>query len=451
MTEELTPFICDGISLGIPNSDASEVSQIDNALFLDENGELHFRDEYIRTLTDILGDPIDSIKLQDLLNRMKGVYIKDGKLYLYDSSLTRAYSLNEIIGAYNEWKNKLTNGGIFWIGRTQINSSECNNIKIDITGDPTYPIDTEEGRYFVKDTDGNYINASSGTKVFSIDRYLLESEANGDFSDGTFRRTATNEWRWHNIPNLQIVIPPVDLNMSAHILAKLNVRLIKTETPIIFRLYDLTADIELDRVAIANDSSDSIEQQITLTQIGQLTPISEELQQINCQCPNTDQQDILTDEPAHTLIVQFYVDEILTDSVSVPSYSANASGGNCVLETIDVVKYVGLERRIIGLPNTISDETITNSSIDVILYNVSGTDNVGRKSGSISFTNNDLYLVKFETAFSDADYQITISCNKNINIWYTNKKSTEFTIRAEKKFTGTVDWSVLKLKTEGVA
>lgn len=451
MADDLTPFICDGISLGIPNQDAIDIKKLDNVLFLDENGYLHFRDEYIRSITDVLGDDIETITLEDLMGRMKGVYAKNGQLYLYDSSLSRAYSLNEIIGAYIGWKNKLTNGGIFWIGRTQITSSECNNIIVDVTGDPTLAVNTEKGRYFTKDDNDEYSPNANGTKVFSIDQYLTEGISDNLFSSGTFKRTSTNEWRWHDVPNLKIVVPPADLDVSSHILAKTSVRLVKSNDPIVFRLYDETSEEELDRVSIANDVNDTVEQQVVLTHIGALTPQSSELNKIGCQCPTLDQKEIIEEEPAHTLQVQFYVNDILEDDVYSTTSSAVVSGGNCQLEETNSIKYVSAERRLIGLPNSFSDESIVNSSIDVIMYNTAQDDVVGRKSGSVSFKNKDLVQITFENNFSDANYSISLSCNKNINIWYTNKKPSGFVIKAEKKFSGVVDWSALKLKFEGTA
>lgn len=451
MAEELNPFICDGLSLGVPSDDPTDVTKLDNVLFLDENGELYFRDEYVRSLTDILGNPVDTISLRDLTTRMRGVYSADGKLYFYDESVSRPYSLNEIIGAYMNWKNRLTNGGIFWVGRTQIDSSECDNVTIDVQGDPSFPIDSEDGRSFIKDSNGEYSPNAKGTKCFSLDQFLTESQADNAFITGTFKTISTGEWRWHDVPTLEILIPPVDVDISSHILAKTSVRMVKTENPVIFRLYDETAQIELDRVAIANDADETTEQQVTLTHVGPLTPQAEKLKKLDCQCPNPDQEEIIEEEPPHTIKVQFYVNEILTDDVIVSTNSALVSGGECQLETTDVVKYVGNERRLIGLPNAIAEEPIVNSSIDVILYNTSEKDSVGRKSGSISISNGDLAKVVFDNEFSDANYSITLSCNKNINIWYTNKKPSGFTIRAEKRFTGTIDWSALKLKFEGDA
>lgn len=443
--EELEPFIADGISLGIPNPDATDVEMVDNVFFLDENGELHFRDEYIRSLG------LDTVTLRDLTNRMKGVTLKDGKLYFQDSTLPKPVSLEELIGSYTSWQNKLTNGGIFWVGRTSITSAECDNIRVDVKGDPTSGANIEGGRVFVKDVNGNYPSFTTGTKAFSIDQYLLESDSNGLFDDGDFKTLNSSQWRWHDVPNLEIIIPPVDANKSATIIAKVSVRLIKSANPIIFRLIDDTSGVELDRVAIANDATESTEQQVTLTHYGDLVQKVQGLVAINCQCPSSLQQDILQSEPPHTLKVQFYVDDILTDDVITTTQNAAVVDSECILESTDVVKFSGLERRLIGLPNSISDEPIVNSSIDVVLYNVDKTDDVGRKTGTENFVNLTRKQVTFENPFSDANYSISLSSNKNINMWYEAKKPTGFVIMAEKSMTGRVDWTAMKLKFEGDA
>ena len=447
MTHNLEPFICDGISLGIPNGSATDIAQLDNILFLDEEGNLHFRDEFVRSMSNVLGTPVDSITLKDLMGRMRGVFIVDGKLHFKDSSVPRAYSLDEIVGAYNRWQSKLTNGGIFWMGRTQVNLSDCDNVRVDVKGDPTIAPNEDGARLFIKDSEGSYPSFVSGTKVYSLDADITEKDNNGEFGLGTFNRLSTGEWRWHDIPNLQIEIPPANLDVSANIFAKVSTRLIKTESPVIFRLYDETSGEVLDMVASANDSDESAEQQITLTHIGELTEATEELKKINCICPNPNQEDLLLDEPSHIIRVQYYVDDVLNTDV-ISSTTTPSSAGDCY-DKEDVIQFNGFERRLIGLPNAITDEPIVNSSIDVILYNTTKTDKVGRKSKSAEFSNSDLYQVTFETPFDTANYSITLSPNKNINTWYTNKKPTGFVIRAEKKFSGTVDWSALKVQESG--
>jgi hypothetical protein len=352
--------------------------------------------------------------------------------------------LNDIIGSYQNYQNKLTNGGIYWIGRTQLTSSECDNIIVDVEGDPTLPVNTLNGRYFVK-INGNYPNTANGTKVFSLDKYVLDLDALGTFSDGTFKLTGSNEWRWHDVPNLQITIPAPIKDTKIHIVSKASMRLIKSNTPVVLRLFDETTGIELDRTSLINDSEFSLEQQAILTYVGNIIPFNEELRQLNCECFTPEQQEAMETEPAHIIKVQFYIDETLSDVVQTASYSAEISGGNCTLRETLTPKFVGLERRVIGIPNTISESSEANSTIDVILYNTDPTDNVGRKIGSATMNNTDIYQVVFDKPFDDSNYSISFSTNKNINTWYTNKKSTGFTIRAEKKMTGIIDWTALKL------
>ena len=80
------PFITDGISLGIPNDSATDITQLDNAISVDSDGNIIFKDNYTNTLTDVNGDPLQYIKLKDLFQRIQGVYAVDGVLYFKDSS-----------------------------------------------------------------------------------------------------------------------------------------------------------------------------------------------------------------------------------------------------------------------------------------------------------------------------------------------------------------------------
>lgn len=441
------PFLSTGISLGIPNSSAQTIESLDNVLFLDENGYLHFRDSWLSQQTDVDGNLIDTVTLQDLWTRINGVYVKNGKLYFKDSTVTRPYSLKEIVESYTSYKNKFVNGGIWWIGRTSINNSECENIMVDINGDPNLGRNVSGGRIFTK-TAGSYPSFASGTKVFSIDRYLSETT----FVDGTYKIDASGDMRWHNVPNLKIVVPPFDTNKVFMLFAKTTIRLINVESPILFRLYDTTTESVIDTITIGNGTLDPISQQQTLTFSGSLSTYSETFQRLNCQCPTTTQQESAEEEPPHTLQVQFYVDDQLTTNIFTQNCDEVVDGSGVYIPTdTTTIKYDSLERRLIGFPNDITSEPITNSSIECIIFDTTKDDIVGRKSGSIQFSDQDLYKVEFDNDFSDSNYSISISCNKNINMFYSNKKSSGFTIRSEKKFTGTVDWIATKLKSEGDA
>jgi hypothetical protein len=454
------PFLASGISLGIPNTDATMSEQVDNVLFLDSEGNLRFKDAWIVQQTDIDGNAIESVSLQDLWTRINGVYVKDGKLYFKDGTVTRAYSLHELVSAYVDTKNRLTNGGIYWIGRTAITNAECENVMINIDGDPALAINADGSRVYEK-VDSTYPENAIGTKVFSIDKYISDST----FTGGTYKTDTDGNLRWHDVPNLQLLVPPLDENKVVMLSAKATVRLIEAENPVLLRLYDETTAEVLDQIAVMNKVNEPVEQQPSLQYYGVLSTYQSTLEQLACDCPTTQQKENSEEEPPHTIKVQFYVDDHLTADVfdkvcSVTPETAiisgcvdgTISGGfTTILEDSTLPKYNSKERRIFGIPNKISTEPMTNSNINCVIFDTTPKDIVGRKTGQVSFANQDLIKVSFSKAFSSTDYSISLSCNKNINVFWSNKKTTGFTIQAEKKFTGSVDWIATKTIFEGEA
>lgn len=458
MTTNQDPFLVTGISLGIPNNNATSIENIDNAIFLDESGNLHFKDSWVPTQNDVDGIPLQSISLRDLWLRTKGIYSKDGQLYFKDDVVKRAYSLSEIVSAYAETKSKFVNGGLWWIGRTSITNAECDNIKINPQGDPTLEPDTDGGRIFFKEND-SYVSVSAGTEVFSIDRYLETTT----FTDGDFKTNVDGSARWHDVPNLKLVIPAIDETKALMILSKLPIHMIGIDTPILFRLYDATTGETLDKVSMQSGSFEPSDHHVVLNYYGVIPSFKDKFKKLKCDCPTTAQLDNSNQEPPHVLKVQFYVnDKINTlpgeqnnvlDNITIQSYIENhVCCGNVYTETIERdIKYLSYERRVIGLPNNVSDESIVSTTIDCVIFDITQEDKVGRKAGNVEFSNMDKYEVVFSNPFSSSDYTVTISCNKNINTYYTSKKSTGFIIRSEKKFSGTVDWIATKLVTEGAA
>lgn len=439
------PFITNGISLGIPNDSATDISLLDNAISVDSDGNLIFKDNYTNTLTDVNGSPLPYIKLKDLFQRVQGVYAVDGTLYFKDSTVPRAYSLKEIIDAYVQWKNKLTTGGIYWVGSTKITNNDCNNLMVNVNGDPNLDENTAvilgDGRTFTKVSQtGDYPGDAKGTKVFSIDRYIETlTDYDKNINPNGFAYDSAGVMRWHDIPNLSIVLPPLDANKACFILAKVNLRSVESKQPILFRIFDKTANLELDRKAINNDSKLTAEQQPLLTFVGVL-PNFTTLNKVGCECGMSDDTINLQNDPPHTLSIQFHVEDNLTTPVNY-GVCDNTSG----------IHYRALERRLLGFPNSISDTPIVNMSIDTIIFDVNKNDSIGRKAGNITFVNQNTTDVVFPNPFTGSDYTINLSCNKNINIWYTNKRTTGFTIVSENKFNGTIDWIATKIKSQGDA
>jgi hypothetical protein len=445
--ERPDPFLASGVSLGKPTTEVNSVDKVDNAFFLDEDGNLHLRDAWITTQTDIKGNPLESVTLRDLWTRVNGIFVQDGKLYFKDSSTKRAYSLEELVGAYQDTKNRFVQGGIWWVGRTSITNAECENILVNVNGDPNIETNGDNARIYTKDSDGNYPPNAIGTKVFSIDQYLNNNMSS--FQPTGFKRTDDGSFRWHDVPNLQILVPAIDENKITTLIAKISIRTIKNDNPILFRLYDEITGQTLDTVAVGNNSREPVEQQPILTFSGKLPTFASEFERLNCQCPTEEQKESFEEEPPHRIKVQFYVDDQITDDV----LELNCVDNNdlVTLEETETILHDSLERRLFGFPNSLTNEPITNASIDCVIFDVDTEDKVGRKSGTIDFANQDLQIVEFDRAFSSTDYSISISNNKNINMFYTNKRKTGFTIRAEKKFTGSVDWIATKLKFEGNA
>lgn len=446
------PFLTDGISLGVPNDSATDITQVDNALFVDSDGNLNFKDYYTQTLTDVNGNPLTTIKLKDLITRVQGVYAQDGKLYFKDSSVYRPYSLKELVNSYVDWKSRLTTGGLYWVGSTRITNNDCNNIIVNVNGDPNLapntPVVEGIGRVFVKTPPTNdYPDDAVGTKVFSIDEYLDGlTDYDPILNPKGYAYTNEGALRWHNIPNLNITLPPLDENKALVVIAKANIRLIESANPVIFRLIDVTTGTELDRKAVMNSAQLPMEQQPMLTFFGPFPSITNSPNALSCVCASSPSQSndaaALQNNPVRVLAIQFHTDDIFgTSDPVVYSSCENVSG----------VHFAGLERRLLGLPNAVSSTPIVNMSIDVIIFDTNPADSIGRKAGNVTMTNQDTQTIVFERPFTGSDYTVSLSCGKNINTWYMNKKSTGFTIRSEVKMTGTIDWIATKLKFEGDA
>jgi hypothetical protein len=63
------------------------------------------------------------------------------------------------------------------------------------------------------------------------------------------------------------------------------------------------------------------------------------------------------------------------------------------------------------------------------------------KQGVVSFDSEDKKTVQFDFSLStEQEYSISLSCSKNIKVWYETKSSHGFVIRAEKRFEGEVTW-----------
>ena len=64
---------------------------------------------------------------------------------------------------------------------------------------------------------------------------------------------------------------------------------------------------------------------------------------------------------------------------------------------------------------------------------------------TVTFNKVNSIDVVFDNQLSTNKYSINLSCNKNINVWYSNKTEKGFTINSELAFQGYVDWTILNI------
>jgi hypothetical protein len=238
-------FAVDGLVLRGPASFGSNglLTDVEMGVFINDKGDLIFRDNYIKNVLKR-----DSISLRELYNKNKGIFVEveDGveKLYFKDSTVNKAYALEEIINLCQSARRSLITGPLWWVGRTEIDHSECANI----------PIESEKD------------NPEAPNLLWSIDRYLsgvTDTKSCDSPSPMTFYEKTINpktgEWVWWDVQNLEIILPAIsDPYKLATIVAKLSYQTYNSEEPIIFRLYDATIGKELTRTAVIQANNGKI-------------------------------------------------------------------------------------------------------------------------------------------------------------------------------------------------
>lgn len=404
-------FFAAGITLTKPaeSNSSGAITDVNTALFIDSNGNLNFRDEYVKK---ILGK--DSLTLKELYTRAKGVFVKDDKLYFKDDSLSRAYSLEEIVSACRNWKENLTTGSLWWLGRKEIDHSACANLPR--FSDPTGP---------------NF--------VWSIDRFLAQVAKLSSCSAPTpltfYEKTVdpnTGQWRWWDVPGLEIVIPPVtDQYKLGMIIAKLAYGAYNSPEPVIFRLYDQTANKELARTSVIQGCEAKIMYPTTLTFFGTMPNSTEDCTAPeNCGCVTLDcvTGDTSCDAPD-------------TGTVILNKFE---SGSHLLKIQFHVINYQPNHwERVFGVE--IDGEYLSTSTIDAVIFDANPNDKYAKKQGTVQFNGESQKTVSFGTPMSSTSYSISLSSNRNVNIWYDNKSETGFRINGELPFSGYVDWSIVNL------
>lgn len=398
-----------GISLRPRNNDTKAVS-----VFTDIEGNLVLLDDYVKK---VLNKP-NGITLKELYTRVKGVYSNEnGEVIFNDSTLSRPYTLEEIVNSCANWKNNITNGSLFWMNRVETDHTSCGNIPLKST--PTSPTNV----FFSIDRFLYNLNKNAGTSTCNTDVFVTPD---------LFTNPLTGEWIWYNIPSMQLVLPPIpDAYKLGQILAKLAYVSYDSPEPIVFRLYDVTAGVELTRSAVMQCNPCEVGFPVSLLYQGKMIDSStacnlpENCGCVKVECVDGDAscegpevgaviQQVYPDG-SHLIQVQFHVFNYQTDHWS----------------------------RVLGMQ--LENNSLSKSSIDAIIYDANTNLKYGKINGTAKFTGQTSMQIEFDTALQSANYSISLSCNKNINCWWSGKTTAGFLINSELPLTGSVDWTVTNI------
>lgn len=427
MTSDNKKFTVNGLVLksNTNSSLSNSIEDIEMGIFINDTGDIVFRDNFVKNVLKK-----DVISLRELYNKNKGIYVElvedpfDSsktieKMYLKDGTVDRAYSLEEIVKLCQTSRRNLITGPLWWVGRTEIDHTECANIQIEEEKD----------------------NPNSINLLWSIDRFLSEVtniSSCETVTPMTFYEKSINpdtgEWVWWDVQNLEIVVPPIsDSYKLANILAKISFQCYNMSEPIIFRLYDSTIGKELTRAAVTQANPGKMLSPVILSYFGNLydsnssastscltgscgcTTTSCVKGDPNCFIPNSKYIKNKYEEKSHIIKVQFHA----------INYHPNHW------------------ERVLGA--AIGTQAITKSSIDMIVFDINPSSKLSRKHGSANFDNTTSSSITFSSPLDNTSYSIQLTPNKNIKCWYSNKTEDGFTINTSKEFTGNIDWTVILL------
>lgn len=428
------PLNADGVVLSGPADPNSlgQISDTEVGIFTDENGNMLFRDKYV---SQILGK--ETISLKELYTRVNGIFTEldstgKSQLLFKDETVSRAYSLQEIVSSCSNWRKNLTNGSLWWVGRSEVDHSSCANLPRATEPDGT-PLLWSVDRFLAE-----LNNLSQCDSVNPVSFYDLTTDPR------------TGEPRWWDVQNLELVLPPTDAYKSSLIMAKLAYSSYNSPEPIMFRLYDATTGTELVRTAVVNDNSGKILYPAPLTYFGPLPSSNSKTGGLTRSFSSGFQQDC--DEDCGCTNVNC----IEGDPYCVTSSAENfeqifQEGSHLIKVQFRVINYHPNHwERVFGLelPETGSSgqaEYLTSSCIDAVLFNTSPDSKYARQHGTAEFINSQEVVIEFAEPFISTDYSVTLACNQNINVWFSNKTRFGFTLKAELPFSGLVDWTVLSL------
>lgn len=289
---------------------------------------------------------------------------------------------------------------------------------------------------------------------------------------------------WFDLDNFYTVSPKVSNNTGISVLASLNVDIKHaTKTRFEFRIFESVSQTELDRVLIEsldynrNEQIGNILKDYVETYPIQLQYIGP-VPQVKCtqdvfnKCVASSNLDVNSHVKLNAS--DLYSTEsvhggfkVITDRVKSLDISAKVGnldssvGGTNVID-LDTPRIYRVQWRMII--DEVTAEEIHKSKLSDIYFNanaprsddfeislnVYNLGDVGKKKilsqGVVSFNDQNkkrISVPSLSTA-TGSEYSISLSCNRNINVWYDDKTGGGFTIVAEKKFTGEVSWIINK-------
>jgi hypothetical protein len=383
-------------------------------LSMDTSGNLIFNDDYV---TNVLDMP-NGISLKELYTRVQGVYSdSSGQLIFNDSTLSRPYTLSEIVNAGSSWQNNLLTGALWWIGSTSTNHAACANIPASTTPNSTTLVLWSIDRFFYNLLQNNAYSVCNSDEIISGD--LFVNQLNGD-------------WIWYDIPSLAIVLPPIpDQYKITQIIAKLAFVAYNSSEPIVFRLWDDTNNIELTRAAVVQCNPCEVSYPVVLSWQGQLqTPsdctLNEACGCIDISCTTGDPSCATTDNSSQVVQVQYTPGSRV---IRVQFHVSNYQDDNW--------------SRVFGMQ--VDGNYVAQSTLECIIFDSSPTATYGKQNGTVAFTSQNSVVVTFTNPLPSSNYAISLSCSQNINTWWSAKSNVGFTINSELSFTGSVDWTTTNL------
>ncbi len=418
----IKPFQTTGLSMGRIIGNNNNATDYEVGIFPSENGELLFRDNYVRR---VLG--VDAISLKELYMKSQGIFYRDDKLYFKDGSISRPISLEEIVKSNRTLGENRNAGNLWWVGRQSIDHSNCANIP-------------------------RQNNSRGINQLWSVDKFLSDvtgitnCDDSGAFSNKSINQE-TGEWLWWDVQNLEIVVPPIeDNNKMAIIMAKLAYITCNSSEPIVFRLYDATARRELTRTAVVQENKGKIAFPVTLNYFGPLTmsqKASNSITSNNFIDCSSQEEDCGCDDIS--CIEQDPSCALPSSNALIQSFNDNS---HLIKVQFHVTKFdTNFYNRVFGIVDN-TGEYFTRSNLDALVFDTSLNRKYTKQHGTINMNVETSKNVVLQLPLDTDQYTINLSCNKNINIWWSNKTGRGFTINSELPITGQVDWMITRINPQ---